>query len=65
MKNNLRMLLSATMALSIFFFLISCKKENERLVQTAPEIKNKSFFTRIEVKGVQRPKDLMSRHPKN
>ncbi|MCE2974429.1 MAG: hypothetical protein LW852_13365, partial [Sediminibacterium sp.] len=59
MKKNLRMLLSATMAVSIFFFLISCKKENERLVQTAPEIKNKSFFTRIEASGVQRAKDLI------
>lgn len=59
MKKNLRMLLSATMALSIFFFLISCKKENERLVRTAPEIKNKSFFTRIEAFGVQRAKDLI------
>jgi len=59
MKKNLRVLLSATMALSIFFFLISCKKENESPIQPAPEIKNKSFFTRIEASGVQRAKDLI------
>jgi hypothetical protein len=59
MKKNLGVLLSAFIGFTAFIFLMSCKKENETLIKPTQEIKNKSFFTRIEPSGIQRPKDII------
>lgn len=59
MKKNLRVLLSAFIGFTAFVFLMSCKKENETLIKPTQEVKNKSFFTRIDSSGIQRPKDII------
>ncbi|MFN7585666.1 MAG: hypothetical protein ACK5RI_07100, partial [Bacteroidota bacterium] len=59
MKKNLRVLLSAFIGFTAFVFLMSCKKENETLIKPTQEVKNKSFFTRIEPSGIQRPRDII------